>query len=392
MDHNDSHNNTFARNQPQNASGILEFSPGQGYGVPNYLSNFRSYQNSMRTPVPSFASTASMGQSRSPQVSPMALPQRPPPSQPFQAHSTPQFGNKGNLRTTDHSNPLVYVDATNPMGFMPSTVPTRPPNPLNLRLPKSKKSSTYTLNIKSYPPRTENFVPIQTLPCPTLKIGSSMAAANVLKPEKAPEIQKAPEEIRNLDKVCIENIVATFNLRTKVDLRKISKLVNTELNEDRQKFASCTLRLKNPKATLRIFHTGKVICAGTRTAEECRKALRRGARKIQKLGYLVKFVEQDFVIQNVVGSVYTGFQIDLDQLASDNPECLYEADLFSGAKLPISLEKEKIKKHLTMHVFRNGKVNIMGGRNAEDVAEAYRKNRGILMRYKPSLFIRQERL
>ena len=56
----------------------------------------------------------------------------------------------------------------------------------------------------------------------------------------------------------IVNVVSTFQLNTKLDLRKIvQKARNAEYNPKR--FAGAIMRISNPKSIALIFQTGKIL-------------------------------------------------------------------------------------------------------------------------------------
>ena len=63
--------------------------------------------------------------------------------------------------------------------------------------------------------------------------------------------------------------------------------------------AAVDMKIRNPKASFRIFKPGKIVCNGTTTEKEAKVATRRCARIIQKLGFpSVKF--SGFQINNIV--------------------------------------------------------------------------------------------
>ncbi len=61
------------------------------------------------------------------------------------------------------------------------------------------------------------------------------------------------------------------------------------------------MRIREPKTTALIFESGKVVVTGAADEELCKKAAKKFAKILVKLGYPAKF--KDFKIQNIVGSV-----------------------------------------------------------------------------------------
>ena len=111
----------------------------------------------------------------------------------------------------------------------------------------------------------------------------------------------------------LQNIVSTVNLKSKLDLRKIALHArNAEYNPKR--FAAVIMRIRDPKTTALIFSSGKMVCTGAKSEEESKKAARKYAKTIRKIGFNLSFTE--FKIQNIVGSCDVGFPIRLEPLSN----------------------------------------------------------------------------
>lgn len=83
-------------------------------------------------------------------------------------------------------------------------------------------------------------------------------------------------------------MVATVNLECKLDLKNIALHArNAEYNPKR--FAAVIMRIREPKSTALIFHSGKMVCTGTKSEQEARIASRKYAKILQKLNYAVSF-------------------------------------------------------------------------------------------------------
>ena len=86
----------------------------------------------------------------------------------------------------------------------------------------------------------------------------------------------------------IVNVVSTFQLNTKLDLRKIvQKSRNAEYNPKR--FAGAIMRIANPKSTALIFQTGKIVCTGTKSIEETKIASKKFAKISNYIEIIVWF-------------------------------------------------------------------------------------------------------
>ncbi|TKR95616.1 hypothetical protein L596_009758 [Steinernema carpocapsae] len=250
-------------------------------------------------------------------------------------YSTPQFGN-----ARFGSTPVMYSQ------LMPQHYPRYPSYQM--------ASQSQIFPMHSYPSGN-----VQS----TLRIGASLACPDKKNPREAkPKPPPTPE--REPDIVAIENVVATFNVRTEVDPKKVCNTYGN-CQYDKTKFAGCRMSLRTPHATVLIFRSGKLVSTGTKSVEQCRTAMRVVARRLQKMGYPVKFCETDLIIQNVVGTVTLGYKVDLVKLAEHTETVDYNPEVFSGAKCEVKDPK------VTMNVFSNGKINIVGARSEEDVNKAY---------------------
>jgi transcription initiation factor TFIID TATA-box-binding protein len=173
----------------------------------------------------------------------------------------------------------------------------------------------------------------------------------------------------------LQNIVSTVNLGCTLDLRKIALGArNAEFNPRR--FSAVVMRIREPKTTALIFHTGKVVVTGARTEELSRLAARKYARIIQKLGFEnVRFL--DFQVQNMVGSCHAGFAVRLEGLAADHEDyASYEPELFPG------LIYRMVEPKLVLLVFVSGNVVITGAKNREEIYKAFENLFPVLAMFK----------
>ncbi len=70
----------------------------------------------------------------------------------------------------------------------------------------------------------------------------------------------------------IQNIVASASLGLELDLYTIAYKV-PDVEYEPEQFPGAILKLKEPKASLLLFKNGKIICAGSRSKSEVRKAI-----------------------------------------------------------------------------------------------------------------------
>lgn len=162
----------------------------------------------------------------------------------------------------------------------------------------------------------------------------------------------------------LQNIVATVTLGCKLDLKSIAmRARNAEYNPRR--FAAVILRIRDPKTTALVFHSGKMVVTGAKSEDLARLAARKYARIIQKLGFTeIQFL--DFTIQNIVGSCDAKFPIRLEGLANEHEDySSYEPELFPG------LIYRMVQPKIVLLIFVSGKVVLTGAKSREQIYEAF---------------------
>lgn len=80
----------------------------------------------------------------------------------------------------------------------------------------------------------------------------------------------------------LQNLVATVNLGTPLDLKKIALHArNAEYNPKR--FAACIMRIREPKTTALVFASGKMVVTGARSERFAKEAVRLLFLELDKL-------------------------------------------------------------------------------------------------------------
>lgn len=159
----------------------------------------------------------------------------------------------------------------------------------------------------------------------------------------------------------VENIMCTVNLGCKLDLRRIATHgCNVEYRPE--KFNPVIMRLREPiKFSALIFTSGKIVSTGTKTGDEAKKSARIVARKIQKLGFPVRFI--NFRITNIVASADLGFCPRFTHFYYNNIKCSdYEPELFPGLIY---------RTDVTIIVFKSGKLIITNAKSITQINDAY---------------------
>ena len=174
----------------------------------------------------------------------------------------------------------------------------------------------------------------------------------------------------------LENIVSTVDLSCRLDLRKIAlQARNCEYNPKR--FAAVIMRIQEPKSTALIFSSGKMVITGAKTENDSKKASKKFAKTIQKLGFVVKF--KDFKVQNVVASADLRYRLNLYSFADMEEQkdyISYDPEIFPGLILRL------VSPKIVFLVFVSGKVVLTGARSKEDILSGFKKALPIFLKFK----------
>ena len=161
----------------------------------------------------------------------------------------------------------------------------------------------------------------------------------------------------------IENVVATVvvEIEEKIDLVQITrKYADVEYNPER--FPGLIMRITEPKATILIFTTGKMVVTGLRKASEAGAVVDNVIKRFKKAG--IKLPEPEITIQNIVASGDLHSFIDLNMAAIIMEYAMYEPEVFPG--LIYRMQDPKT----VFLIFSTGKIVCTGAKNEEMVREA----------------------
>jgi len=160
----------------------------------------------------------------------------------------------------------------------------------------------------------------------------------------------------------IENIVASASLMVKIPLEKIvENLEGTEYEPEQ--FPGLVYRVKDPKAAMLIFSSGKIVCTGARNIVDVKKAVAKVAKMISSLKIDVP-KKYKIEIENIVSSAQIPARLNLDKIAFDLENSEYEPNQFPGLVYRMSNPKA------VLLLFSSGKVICTGIRKIEDVEYA----------------------
>jgi len=160
----------------------------------------------------------------------------------------------------------------------------------------------------------------------------------------------------------VTSIAASFKIGCDIDLDVLKyQIVNFEYSPKRHN--AMTIRQRDPRVTFLLFSSGSCVITGAVSEESNRKAIRIFLRKLQKLGYGVKYT--GYQINSVSGAFNTGFGVDISQLNDPSlGRLVYVPERFSGGLL-------HYKDKRCAMVFHTGAVTMSGTKSIEELEDDY---------------------
>jgi len=170
-----------------------------------------------------------------------------------------------------------------------------------------------------------------------------------------------------MPKYKIQNIVASTSLGTELDLPAIAISLDGSKYEPEQ-FPGLIYRLKDPKTSTLLFHSGKVICTGAKSLEHVKIAINKVAKQLEEVGINVN-VEPKIQVENIVSTFDLEQKINLSAVAISVglEKVEYEPEQFPGLVYRMDVPK------VVLLIFGSGKVVCTGARKPQDVEDAVDK-------------------
>ncbi len=168
----------------------------------------------------------------------------------------------------------------------------------------------------------------------------------------------------------IENVVATGALHQNIDLNSIVRMF-PGVEYRPEQFPGLVYRMKKPKATTLVFSSGKMVCTGSKSERQARKAVNKVVDELKR-GGIVILGKPEIQIQNIVSSVGLGGYIDLEKVTYTLKHTMYEPEQFPG--LIYRMDDPKV----VILIFTSGKLVCTGAKKETEVHRAISKLQGTL--------------
>ncbi len=168
----------------------------------------------------------------------------------------------------------------------------------------------------------------------------------------------------------VENVVATVVVELgasgeKINLNQLAhRYPDCEYNPER--FPGLVMRVVDPKATILIFSTGKMVVTGLRAATEAEAVVNNVVKKMVQAKVDIKS-KPVITIQNIVASGDLHTHIDLNEASVIMENAMYEPEVFPGLIYRMAEPKT------VFLIFSTGRIVCTGAKTKEIVGEAVQK-------------------
>jgi len=156
-----------------------------------------------------------------------------------------------------------------------------------------------------------------------------------------------------------QNVVVSASIHRPLPLvRLAAQLEGAEYNPEQ--FPGLILKITEPKASALLFSSGKVICTGTKSIAEAKRAIDAIIVKVEALGLKVTG-KPNVEVTNIVASGSVGGRLNLNSIIFTFENTEYEPEQFPGLvyKMPDT--------HVTFLLFGTGRVVITGAKSQKEI-------------------------
>ncbi len=166
------------------------------------------------------------------------------------------------------------------------------------------------------------------------------------------------------DSIEIQNVVASTEIKHELDLKELAAdMAGVEYNPS--SVPGLIYRIQEPKATVLIFRSGKIVCTGASSTKNVDEAMSIVFRELRNLGF--RFDKSpEITLHNIVSKTDLGEHLNLNAIAIgfgfENVE--YEPEQFPGLLYRIG------EPDVAIILFGSGKVIITGANRLTDAKTA----------------------
>jgi len=163
-----------------------------------------------------------------------------------------------------------------------------------------------------------------------------------------------------------QNVVVSASIDSELPLERLAtKLERAEYNPEQ--FPGLIFKIENPRASSLLFSSGKIICTGTKSVTEAKKAIKRIIEELQNVDIDVHKA-QDIEVQNMVASGSVGGKLNLNEIVFKFDNTEYEPEQFPG--LVYKLVGQPVLANITFLLFGTGKIVITGAKSEQEIKDS----------------------
>lgn len=170
----------------------------------------------------------------------------------------------------------------------------------------------------------------------------------------------------------VQNVVATAKIADSLDLDAVTLEIDG-VRYDPDAFPGLVMRLGEPRCSLLLFKSGKVVCTGSKSEQMAGAGIRKAAEVLRRHGFEAS---EDVAptIQNMVGTAAMEHSVRLEDAARSLPRSLYEPELFPGLICRV------LDPKCTVLLFASGKMVCAGAKSYQDIVRSAQHVAGELER------------
>ncbi len=128
--------------------------------------------------------------------------------------------------------------------------------------------------------------------------------------------------------ITVQNVVASATLGQELDLDSIVRIF-PGVEYRPESFPGLVYRLKKPRTATLIFRSGKMVCTGSKSERQAKRAVLKVVEELKGNGIVISG-KPEITVQNIVASVALGGSIDLEKTTFSLERTMYEPEQFPG--------------------------------------------------------------
>lgn len=160
----------------------------------------------------------------------------------------------------------------------------------------------------------------------------------------------------------VVNVVATATISDTVNLDRACTLLD-KVKYKPKSFPGLVMRLKNPRCTILVFKTGKVVCSGASNIGMAQAGVERVTKILHDIG-VDTHTNPQVTITNVVAAVNLGREIRIEKAALSVSRSMYEPEMFPG------IIYREVDPKCVLLIFASGRMVCAGATNEADIHRA----------------------